>query len=260
MEKIETRATDTVLLPLVASEDILAKWLNWSFAVAMALTFTIHILPRILFTGTPIEPTTISVEQLAGMLFSGPLLFAVALFPIAIFIAPQITLWEKLKLNNIKFHNIAAAAIAAVGAFIACNIIATYSSSILEILNIKTTKSLVPLLAKECSSASFILIVIGVVIVAPLAEEIIFRRIIYSWLAKNISKWAAIIITSALFAIIHDSLSTFAALFFLAIGFQLIYLKYNSLIPAIIMHSCFNSITVIILFLIRTGIIHETTG
>lgn len=254
------REIATPPLSMDQNEPILTRWLNFSFTIVMILTFTIHIIPRILFADTPPDPTTISTEQLTGMLFSGPILFAITLFPIAIFIAPQITVLEKLKLNNIKLLYLPIAVAAAVAIFLACSIISTYSRLIMEILDIKMTKSLVPLLAKECSNTSFIVIAFGVIIVAPLIEEIIFRRIIYSWLVKKSSKWVAIILTSALFAIIHDSLSVFAALFFLAIGFQLIYLKYNSLIPAIIMHACFNSITVIILLLIRMGLIPEATG
>jgi membrane protease YdiL (CAAX protease family) len=262
-ENRENRDIATIELPSpTASEqpEDLSKWLNWSFATVILLISIVYILPRVLYTSSPPDPATISVEQLAGMLFSAPILFALTLFPIAVFLAPQINLLEKLKLDNLKSLHIPIATTAAIAAFFCCVVISAGNELIFDLLNIKTTAPLVPMLAKECSNTSFILIVFAVVIVAPLTEEIIFRRIIYSWLAKNISKWGAIILTSALFAIIHDSLSLFAALFFLAICFQLIYLKYNSLIPAIIMHSCFNSITAIILLLIRMGLIPETTG
>ncbi|MCF6176352.1 MAG: CPBP family intramembrane metalloprotease [Victivallaceae bacterium] len=233
----------------------LSKWLNWSFATVILLISIVYILPRILYTSSPPDPATISVEQLAGMLFSAPILFALTLFPIAIFLAPQINLLGKLKLDNLKLLHIPIAATTAIAAFFCCAIISAGNDLILEILNIETTAPFVPILAKACSDTNFILIVFAVIIVAPITEEIVFRRIIYSWLNKYVSKWSAIIITSALFAIIHDSFAMFAALFFLGICFQLIYLKYNSLFTAIIMHSCFNSITAIILLLIRMGLI-----
>ena len=242
--------------PLTPREQLraLSPWLNWSFATVMLLIFISYILPRFFVSEQP-DPSTITTEQLAMMLFATPILFFISLYPMGIFLAPQINIWEKLKLNNAKLYYIPIAVAIAFGAYICCAIISAGNSSLMELLNIETTEPLVPLLAKECSDGNFIMLLFAVIIIAPITEEIVFRRIIYSWFIQYSSKWGAIIMTAALFALVHDSLSMFPALFALAIGFQLIYLKYNSLIPAIIMHACFNSISASLLLLIRIGII-----
>jgi membrane protease YdiL (CAAX protease family) len=246
------------LPPLTPREQqrALTSWLNWSFVVVILLIFISYILPRFFATGQ-LEPSAVTSKQLAMMLFATPILFFISLYPIGIYFTPTINIWEKLKLNNAKSYHIPIAIAVAIGVYVGCAIISIGSNSLLELLNIETTKPLVPLLAKECTNANFIMLLFAVIIVAPITEEIVFRRIIYSWLTQHCSKWTAIIITSALFAIVHDSLSIFAALFVLAICFQLIYLKYNSLIPSIIMHACFNSISATLLLLIRIGLIRE---
>ena len=246
------------LPPLTPREQqhALAIWLNWSFVTVMFLIFISYILPRFFATGE-IDPSAVNSQQLAMMLFATPILFFISLYPIGIYFNPKINIWEKLKLNNAKLEYIPIALAVAIGAYVGCAILSLSSNSLMELLNIKTTEPLVPLLAKSCSNANFIMLIFAVIIVAPITEEIVFRRIIYSWLTRYCSKWGAIIITSTLFALVHDSLAMFTALFALAICFQLIYLKYNSLIPSIIMHACFNSISATLLLLIRIGMIPE---
>jgi CAAX protease family protein len=234
----------------------LSKWLNLSFAVTMIIVFLVYILPRF-FAKTPFDPRTITTDQLIIMLFSTPILFFIILFPITIFIAPQIKALNKLKLQHGKLYYIPIAIGAALAAYLGCAFINAGSNLVIKLLDIKIEPPLVPLLAKECTDTGFILFAFAVIIVAPLVEEIVFRRIIFSWLTQYTSKWIAIILTAALFAIVHDSYAQFAALFMLGIGFQLIYLKFNSLIPAIIMHAGFNSISAILLLLIRIGILPE---
>lgn len=242
-------------LPMLpeAQQPDLTQWLNWSFATVISIIFLFYILPRF-FAITP-DPANISSEQLATMLFSTPIIFFITLCPATIILAPQINALHKLKLNNLSLYYIPIASLVAFIAYIFCAIINSGSEALIELLNIKINPPLVPLLAKECTNTGFMLIALAVIIIAPLTEEIVFRRIIFSWLAKYTSKWGALIVTSALFAIVHDSFAQFPALFALAIGLQLIYLKYNSLIPAIIMHASFNAISASLLLLIRIGIL-----
>ena len=92
-----------------------------------------------------------------------------------------------------------------------------------------------------------IAIAFAVVVLAPISEELVFRRFIFGFLAANFGFYAALIITSLAFAVIHQSLYNLPGLFLLGVGFQLIYLKYGSLYPAILMHACNNALAMFVI-------------
>ncbi len=83
------------------------------------------------------------------------------------------------------------------------------------------------------------------VIVAPFTEELIFRGYLYGVLRQYAGRLAAIIVTSCIFAGIHQHLSAFPGLFLLAVALCLVYEATGSLMVAIIMHALFNLIGVV---------------
>ena len=96
------------------------------------------------------------------------------------------------------------------------------------------------------SEGSVFVAILTVGIVAPFAEEFLFRGVVYKTLSKNISiKWT-IIIQAVFFGIFHGNLiqGTYAAVLGIIFGF--VTYKTKSLIPAIIMHMVNNTIAVIL--------------
>ncbi|WP_322545678.1 CPBP family intramembrane glutamic endopeptidase, partial [Clostridium perfringens] len=88
--------------------------------------------------------------------------------------------------------------------------------------------------------------ILTVGIVAPFAEEFLFRGVVYKTLSKNISlKWT-IVIQGILFGIYHGNLIQGIYAAFLGIIFGFVTYKTKSLIPAIIMHMVNNTIAVIL--------------
>jgi len=90
-----------------------------------------------------------------------------------------------------------------------------------------------------------ILIVVLAVVIAPVLEEVLFRGLFQSMLrsvAKN--AWTAIILISALFALLHP-LTHWPALFALSMCLGYSYEKSGSLLRPIFIHSLFNAITII---------------
>lgn len=85
------------------------------------------------------------------------------------------------------------------------------------------------------------------VIVAPLAEEIIFRGYFYGVLKRFIGLPWAMILTAALFAAVHLNAAALPALFVLALCFTLAYEVTGSLLVAIVMHALFNLTTLLVL-------------
>lgn len=79
---------------------------------------------------------------------------------------------------------------------------------------------------------------------APLAEETIFRGYLYGILRKLGGRFAALSISSLLFAAIHLHLPSFAGLFLLGLSLALLYEKTRSLWVPFAMHALFNGISV----------------
>jgi len=91
-----------------------------------------------------------------------------------------------------------------------------------------------------------VLIVFLAVVIAPVVEEMLFRGMIQTTLRSYVGRpWPAIIVTSALFASIHENPTHWPALFALAMGLGYSYEKSGSLFRPIFMHALFNGITIV---------------
>lgn len=93
------------------------------------------------------------------------------------------------------------------------------------------------------------LIGLGVVL-APIAEEILFRGLALPVLARHIGTAGALVATAALFAAVHMNAAASAPLFVLGLVFGLAYLYTGSLTPAIVLHSVFNAVSITVSHLI----------
>lgn len=84
-----------------------------------------------------------------------------------------------------------------------------------------------------------------VLIVAPIAEEVLYRGVFQETMRRlNVPPWLAIFATSALFALMHYSVAqpnAIASLFVLSLGFGWIYEKTGRLTASIVMHMLFNA-------------------
>lgn len=83
------------------------------------------------------------------------------------------------------------------------------------------------------------------VIVAPIAEETIFRGYLHGVIRKYGGRWGAIGVNSLLFAAIHGHAPSLGGLFVLAVALSLVYERTGSLWAPILMHATFNTITVV---------------
>lgn len=82
------------------------------------------------------------------------------------------------------------------------------------------------------------------VIVAPVAEEVIFRGYLYPVAKKFGGAAAGLIATSVLFAFLHGHAPSIPALTMLAVCLGLAYEKTGSLLVPMIMHAVFNTVSV----------------
>jgi membrane protease YdiL (CAAX protease family) len=90
-----------------------------------------------------------------------------------------------------------------------------------------------------------VLVIILAVVVAPLVEEILFRGLLQTMIRSYLNRpWLVIMITSVLFARVHQNAEHWPALFVLAMGLGYAYEKSGSLWQPIFMHALFNGLTI----------------
>jgi membrane protease YdiL (CAAX protease family) len=92
-----------------------------------------------------------------------------------------------------------------------------------------------------------ILIIFLAVVVAPAAEEFIFRFFLYGVLKRYGGVLIGVVLSSLLFAAVHTHLPSFAALFALGCCFSIAYEWSGSILVSMTMHALFNSVTLTLL-------------
>jgi len=85
-------------------------------------------------------------------------------------------------------------------------------------------------------------------LVAPVAEEFLFRGYFYGVLKRHVGPVPALLFTSALFAAIHLNGPVFLPLFILAVCLTLAYEATGSLLVPMFMHALFNALMLVAMF------------
>ena len=102
----------------------------------------------------------------------------------------------------------------------------------------------------DTSMAARIAIFMSAVVVAPLAEEIIFRGILFPAVLKNKSWVFSAMVTGCIFSLIHFHPPSFLSIFVLSLFFCGGYSVTGSLITPIVMHMVFNGTATFFTFLV----------
>jgi hypothetical protein len=113
----------------------------------------------------------------------------------------------------------------------------------------------VPILNKilaEASLKEWIILGISITVLAPIIEEIIFRRIFFEFFKLYLGIFGAVFASSFFFALAHTgAIGQIPGIFVLGLAFQIVYLKNKSLYPAVILHAL-NNILVFSLLIFYT--------
>lgn len=104
------------------------------------------------------------------------------------------------------------------------------------------------LLGREALSSTDVLaLLILVSVAAPVVEETFFRGVLQSYLRTKTSSWAAVGATSALFAFSHVALALFLPLAVLGLVLGVLFERFGSLHPPVILHSLNNAIAILLI-------------
>lgn len=87
------------------------------------------------------------------------------------------------------------------------------------------------------------------VVLAPIAEEILFRGYLFGALKTVLKSWQVVFVTALLFAILHGSLNVGIDTFALGIILGLVRLSSGSIWPAILIHMMKNSVAFYLVFI-----------
>ena len=112
----------------------------------------------------------------------------------------------------------------------------------------RDSQPIVQLFEHVAEPAKRIPIILLAVVVAPMAEEFVFRGFLYGVLKRYAGAVPALIFTGITFAIIHLHVPSLFPLFLLACVLTLAYELSGSLLVPMAMHALFNSVTLVGVF------------
>ncbi len=115
---------------------------------------------------------------------------------------------------------------------------------------IHTPKIPTPFDKLASSPGNLALLAIMAVVLAPLFEELFFRGFLQPLLSRSLGTVAGVLLTAVLFGSLHAPEYSWAWQYALAVilagvAFGWLRARTNSIIPGVVMHSCFNAIQVI---------------
>jgi membrane protease YdiL (CAAX protease family) len=221
------------------------KWLKIAFPVAVFSIFGSVVIPNIIFLIVHLfDKTPGSFARI--LLASIPVQLSL-LLPVIIATALQTGYFSledvktKVKLVCWKSAYIAEVIKIELIIFLPLCILAFVTYSLLVYFGYDPSSPITTLL-ESADLYGIGLIFFVSIFIAPVAEEIIFRRVFYSFSVKLMNENSAVIITSFLFASLHGGLVQIIPLTLFGCVLQKLYIKHNSLYPCLLLHGIHNFI------------------
>jgi membrane protease YdiL (CAAX protease family) len=140
----------------------------------------------------------------------------------------------------------------AIPAWIGATLISALATLLLTRLGFKETPGAAELAVQQSDPT---VILVAFLVVAPIAEELFFRGVVYNAWEREWGQRVALFGSAALFAVIHTSLFALAPIFALGIALALVYRSTRSLPASMALHAGFNAISVVIAFLVRLHLV-----
>ncbi len=152
---------------------------------------------------------------------------------------------------SLRRFNVGAGIALALGAMFAARAIGIQYAVFMQTLGVKAPE--VPDITRlfPVSPVGVAASVLTAVVLAPLAEEALFRGVVYAGLRERWGQTAGMLVSAGLFALVHFSIFQFVPLFVLGLLLAWLLSATRSLWPSILCHSLFNATAVALLYLFR---------
>jgi len=111
-------------------------------------------------------------------------------------------------------------------------------------------QEVVMVFSSETSWVARLYMILLAAIMAPLFEELLFRGIAFPLVARRWGLAPAVIVVSAVFAIVHFHVPSLVPLFLLAVALSLGYMYSGSLLVPMVMHGLFNTVNLVLLLML----------
>lgn len=109
----------------------------------------------------------------------------------------------------------------------------------------------VRLIMTSSDAPLLIAISLSAIVIAPIAEEVIFRGYVYPVAKRYSEKWFAAIFSASLFGVVHMNLLGLPMLILIGLLLVILYEKTGSIWPCILCHMAFNGFSIGMIFLAR---------
>jgi uncharacterized protein len=113
---------------------------------------------------------------------------------------------------------------------------------------------LLQIVLEEGDGVALSLFFITASVAAPVFEEILFRGFLLPSLTRYFPAWGAIVLSSLIFATAHLSFSEVLPLTVLGMVLGFVYTRSRGLLSSIMLHSLWNSVTMVGLFILGSGV------
>ncbi len=148
---------------------------------------------------------------------------------------------------------LAAGVTAAVAVSFGARVLAAVAASVLVALGIRLPQPTTdPTAIFGSGPLSVVLVLVLLMVVAPFAEEVIFRGVIMASLQRRFGPRWAIAGSGLLFAMVHVQPATVFAIVFVGLALGWVAMRYRSIWPSIIAHSLFNGVSAGAIFWLRS--------
>lgn len=233
-------------------EDRENRWISSRMTTAFVLVAVAVFLPFLTNAGRYLPAEPLELRLIGGILLTQGSLFLAAVLP---FLFPPES-WsrvpEQLGLRRMTGAQFLRMLKLSLPVFVGI----TLCSSLLTMLGkwfgeSNPTQPLVELLIKAPFPV-FLIIFCSAVLIAPVVEELAFRRVLYSGLRQWAPPMVCAVVVSLLFALVHAVIWQVPALFLLALVFQREYLRSGENTSCTIaLHSMYNFLTIFCAFCLR---------
>ncbi|WP_236743274.1 MULTISPECIES: CPBP family intramembrane glutamic endopeptidase [Nocardiopsis] len=89
-------------------------------------------------------------------------------------------------------------------------------------------------------------VAVGMALLFPLFEEILFRGMLHGALSRHVAPWAAAVLSATVFSLVHVTPLLMPYTLVLGLWLGWLHRRYESIVPSVVLHCCNNALVTVI--------------